>query len=117
MIMNKNMETASLIENLVYKEGKPAVTVLLKTANTKEIRIVMKKGQVMKEHKAPFPIVVEIFEGAINFGVKGEKQLLKKGNLIALEANIPHDLICIEDSIIRLSVSIADSAQRVQNLV
>ncbi|WP_027391459.1 cupin domain-containing protein [Aquimarina latercula] len=110
------MKTASLTESLIYNEDKPAITVLLKTANTKEIRIVMKKGQVMKEHRAPFPIVVEIFEGVLNFGVKGEAQLLKKGNLIALEANIPHDLTSIEDCIIRLSVSTADSVQRVQNL-
>jgi len=116
MIMNKNMKTASLTENLIYNESKPAITVLLKTVNTKEIRIAMKKGQLMKEHKAPFSIVVEIFEGIINFGVEGEKQLLKKGELIALEANVPHDLNCIEDSIIRLSVSISDSVQRVQNL-
>jgi len=117
MIMNRNMKIASLTENLIYGEDKQAVTVLLKTASSKEIRIVMKKGQLMKEHKAPFPIVVEIFEGVINFGIEGEKQLLKKGELIALEANIPHDLNCIEDCIIRLSVSTADSVQRVQNLV
>ena len=72
------MNTASLIGNVAYDENKPAVTVLLKTKASKEIRIVMKQGQSMKEHKAPYPIVVEIFEGSIDFGVKGKKSLLLK---------------------------------------
>jgi len=110
------MNTASLVENITYEENKPAVTVLLKTKTSKEIRIVMKQGQSMKEHKAPYPIVIEIFEGSIDFGVNGEKQLLKKGDLIALDENVPHDLACISDCIIRLSLSVFDSVERVNNV-
>jgi len=111
------MKIASLTQDLVYKDGKPAITVLLKTESSKEIRIAMKKGQSMKEHKAPFPIVVEVFEGVLNFGVNGEKQVLLKGDLIALDASVPHDLNCDSDyCIVRLSVSTADSVKRVQDL-
>lgn len=110
------MNTASLLEQLVYKEDKAAVTHLLTTKTTKEIRIVMKQGQIMKEHKAPYPIVIELFEGNIDFGVNGIKQLLKKGDLIALDENVPHDLTCISDSIIRLSLSILDDVERVNTV-
>uniref|UniRef100_UPI0040482F12 cupin domain-containing protein n=1 Tax=Mariniflexile sp. TaxID=1979402 RepID=UPI0040482F12 len=110
------MNTASLVENITYEENKPAVTVLLKTKTSKEIRIVMKQGQSMKEHKAPYPIVIELFEGSIDFGVNGEKLLLKKGDLIALDENVPHDLTCVTDSIIRLSLSNFDSVERVNNV-
>lgn len=110
------MNTASLVENITYEENKPVITVLLKTETTKEIRIVMKTGQNMKEHKAPHPIVIELFEGSIDFGVNGEKQLLKKGDLIALDENVPHDLTCISDCIIRLSLSIFDSVERVKSV-
>ncbi len=111
------MMTASLTENVTYKDNGPAISVLLQTKMSKEIRILMKKGQFMKEHKAPFPIVVQVFEGLIDFGVQGVKKLLRKGDLIALDENIPHDLACIEDCIVRLSISNMDTADRVKNII
>ena len=112
------INTASLIDNITYQnDEKPTITVLLKTANTKEVRIVMKKGQFMKEHKAPFPIIIEMFEGEIDFGVNGNKQILKKGDMIALESNIAHDLSCISNCIIRLSISVLDKVARVHEVL
>jgi len=110
------MKTGSLTKDLVYNDNKPNITVLLKTKQSKEIRIVMRKGQLMKEHKAPFPIVIEVFEGAIDFGVNGERLQLLKGDMIALDENIPHDLIGIQDSIVRLSLSQKDTVGRVENI-
>lgn len=110
------MNTASLVENITYEENKPAIIVLLKTKATKEIRIVMKMGQSMKAHKAPYPIVIEIFEGSINFGINGKNLVLKKGDLIALDENVLHDLTCISHCIIRLSLSNFDSVERVKNV-
>ena len=110
------MKTASITEALIYTEDKPSITLLLKTDTTKELRIALKKGQLMKEHKAPYPIIIEIFEGEIEFGVNGEQKILKKGALIALDANVPHDLIGLQDSIVRLSISIADTVERVEDV-
>lgn len=111
------MKLASLVNNLEFNEKKPAIQVLMDTDAGKEIRIAFKKGQVMKEHKTPFPIVVEIFEGAIDFGVNGEMHNLKKGDLISLEGGVPHDLKAIEVSTVRLSLNKADSTKRVEGVV
>ena len=113
---NLIMLSTSLLENLTYLENKPKVELVLETEFSKEIRIAFKAGQEMKEHKAPFPIVVEIFEGAIEFGVEGEKHSLKRGDLLTLTANVPHDLVATETSIVRLSLSKKDHASRVQNV-
>ena len=111
------MKTASIVKNLEFNDKRPSITVLMETENTKEIRIALAMGQTMKEHKTPFPIVVQIFEGEIFFGVEGEKLHLKKGDLISLKGNVLHDLVGIENSIIRLSLSKGDSAERVFSLV
>lgn len=111
------MKTASLISNIQYHETRPTIQVLLDTENGKEIRIAFKKDQVMKEHKTPFAIVVEIFEGCIDFGVNGEVHTLNRGDLISLSGGVPHDLTAVKDSIVRLSLNKGDSAKRVEDVV
>jgi hypothetical protein len=52
---------------------------------------------VFKEPKKPFPIVVEYFKGAISFSARGGKQPLLATGIIALDANVRHNLIALED--------------------
>tara|TARA_B100000809_G_scaffold249300_1_gene280415 strand:+ start:14955 stop:15206 length:252 start_codon:yes stop_codon:yes gene_type:complete len=78
---------------------------MMETETSKEIRILFKKGQFIKEHKTGFPIAVAIHQGTISFGVKGESNLLKSGDIIYLDANVPHDLFAEKDSIVRLTLS------------
>lgn len=111
------MKTAEIFKDVIFNKEKPMVQLLLETDFTKEIRIAMQKGTAMKEHKTKFPIVVETVEGNIDFGVKGEVFNLIKGNLIALDGDVPHDLKANEDSIIRLTLSKYDSSKRVEKLV
>ncbi len=111
------MSKISIYKDLEYKETKPATSVLLETDFTKEIRILFKKGQLMKEHKTAFPIVVELIEGAIDFGVQGTIVKLEKGDLISLSGDIPHDLKALENSIVRLTLSKFDTTERVKYVV
>lgn len=111
------MQKTSLTNDITYHSDKPSIKKLMDTPFSKEIRIVFKKGQVMKEHTAPAPIVVEIFEGSIDFGIKGEVQRLHKGDLITLDAKVPHDLKSVEDSIVRLTLSKSDTAERVFSVI
>jgi quercetin dioxygenase-like cupin family protein len=60
--------------------------------------------------------VVHVLEGAIDFGVESETSFLDKGAIIALEGDIPHDLTALQDSVIRLSLSLLDSEKRVENI-
>jgi len=111
------MNKANLLEDLVYNDNKPAIKVLFETDFTKEIRIAMKTGVEMKKHKTSFPIVVEIVQGQIDFGVNDEVLNLKKGDLIALNGSVPHDLKANEDSIVRLTLTKYDETDRVKNVV
>ena len=111
------MKVASFLKDIKYNDKKPALTLLLDTVFTKEIRIVFKKGQVMKDHQAPFAIIVQITEGIINFGVDNETYQLKTGDMISLKPHAVHNLLALENSIVRLSLSKTDSVKRVKEAI
>lgn len=107
------MKQASILADLKYGEERPAISVLFESQTSKEIRVLLKAGQIMKEHKTSFPITVELFEGTLDFGVSGTVYHLKKGDILTLDANVPHDLKAVSDSIVRLTLSKGDLVQRV----
>ncbi|TNE54492.1 MAG: cupin [Bacteroidetes bacterium] len=107
----------SFSENIEYHDERVSTKVILETSFSKEIRILMKQGQIMKEHQAPFPIIVHVLEGAIDFGVQGELHLLIKGDIISLPGKVTHDLKAKQDSVIRLTLSKMDDSERVERVV
>ena len=111
------MIISSLLKDVAYSEAKPVINVLMETEFSKEIRIVFKEGQAMKEHKTAFPITVEMVAGELKFGVKGEELSLTKGDLIALEGNVPHDLKAKTNCILRLTLTKNDDVNRVKKVV
>lgn len=110
------MKKASMYQDLEFLDNKPAVKLILETDFTKEIRILMKKGQEMKEHQTPFPIVVELLDGEIVFGVEGEEYCVKKGDILTLAGGVPHHLLAMEESVVRLTISKLDSTKRVESV-
>jgi len=110
------MEVASFSEALQFGD-KISTKVILESPFSKEIRILLKEGQIMKEHQTKFPIVVQVLEGEIDFGAEGEIHNFKSGGIVALEGNIPHDLTAKKDSVVRLSLSKSDQVKRVENAV
>lgn len=110
------MKTASIYQDLEFNENKPAIKAILETDFTKEIRILMRENQEMKEHQTPFPIVVELLEGEVIFGVEGQNYEVKKGDLLTLSGGVPHNLIAKKESVIRLTLSKLDSSKRVEGV-
>lgn len=108
------MNTASFSDTLAYQDARPKIEVLLESEFTKEIRILMREGQVMKEHKTPFPIVVHLLSGSIDFGVQGKHSTLEAGAILSLEGGVPHDLTARVDSVVRLTLVKRDAVARVE---
>lgn len=111
------MNKFNIYENIEYSNTKVQITSMFESDASKEIRIVFTQGQIMKDHKTSYPITVEIFEGTIEFGVKDESYTLIKGDIVSLEASVVHNLKALEDSIVRLSLSKADSVKRVSGVL
>lgn len=111
------MQIESFNKNIEYGKDKVVTKLLLETPFSKEIRILLAEGQSMKEHKTAYPIAVHVLEGEIEFGVQGNQHTLHEGDIISLEANIPHDLTAKKDSVVRLTLSKSDSVERVEEVV
>ena len=111
------MKIESFNEILEFNDNRIVTKVLLESSFSKEIRILLKKGQIMKEHKAPFPIIIHVLDGEIDFGVQESTHLLKKGDIITLTSNTPHDLTALRDSVVRLTLSKLDKTERVEKVI
>lgn len=110
------MKVASFLKDIKFSDHKPAVSLLLDTDFSKEIRVVFKKGQVMEDHQAPFAIIVQIVKGSIDFGVNNEVKQLSVGDIISLKPQVVHNLIATEESVVRLTLSKSDTVKRVKNV-
>lgn len=110
------MTTANILKDQQYNEDKVAISVLFETATTKEIRILFRKGQVMKKHQTAFPITVQLVKGDLDFGVENKILALTEGDLIALNGGVPHDLLAKTDCIVRLTLSKQDTVDRVRKV-
>ena len=108
------METGSFLQNVVYTEARPKIDVILETPFSKEIRIAMVKDQLMNDHSAPLPIVVCVMKGSIKFGTGASTITLQTGDIVGLEPSVKHNLLALEESVVRLTLSKADSANRVK---
>jgi quercetin dioxygenase-like cupin family protein len=94
-------------------DSKPQIDMMVETPSSKEIRICMASGNVMREHTAPGAIIIMVLEGSVSIASLEKNTLLKAGDMIFFEAQIPHSLEAHEDSVIRLSLSKNDTFKRV----
>ncbi len=111
------MKTANFNTEATFNDSKPAISLMLETDNTKEIRILMKKGQEMRKHTTGFPIVVHLISGAIDFIVEDSTHALEAGAILGLNSKVPHSLLAKEDSMVRLSLAKQDSVSRVTSVI
>lgn len=111
------MDLKSFKDEVEFDASRVKTKVVVETSFSKEIQILLSAGQVMKEHKTPFPILVHLLEGNIDLGVQGTINSMKAGDIIALEGDIPHDLTAKENSIIRLTLSKHDKVERLKEVL
>ncbi|MGF2950267.1 cupin domain-containing protein [Microbacterium alcoholitolerans] len=60
--------------------------------------LTMGEGAVMREHRAPVPILVQVISGRILFRVGGSEYDLTAGGAIQVPAGVLHELEAVEDA-------------------
>ena len=109
------MDTIAFLKDTRFGE-KVQIDKMFETPFSKEIRICMAKGNTMKEHTAPGAITILVLEGTVRINSLQESAELKSGDMVYFDAKIPHSLIALDKSVVRLTLSKNDSEQRVFSL-
>ena len=60
--------------------------------------LTMDSGAIMREHRAPVPILVQVVSGRILFRVGGSNYDLSAGGAIQVPAGVLHELEAVEDA-------------------
>ena len=76
--------------DLTPKADRPGVRRLLKTADTTVVAFAFGPGQGLREHTAAHPILLTCASGAVDFEAAGEVRRLANGQVIRLDARVPH---------------------------
>ena len=77
---------------------------LIGTEHVKVVRMVLKAGKTLPEHKAKGEIVVQCLEGRVVFSTLGKEIEIQPGQLIYLNSAEPHSVRAVEDSSFLLTV-------------
>lgn len=88
----------ALTESLPIEDGALRTGRLFKGTGVTAIRLSFDAGQVMREHTARAPILVQVLEGVIDFDVEGDTIRMAAGAIIHVEALVPHELTAVERS-------------------
>jgi quercetin dioxygenase-like cupin family protein len=54
------------------------------------------KGEGLSEHTAPFDAMVQVIDGKAEITISGKKNILGRGDMIIMPANVPHALYGLE---------------------
>ena len=82
------MENISFNHDLEFDAAQVKTKVLLETMFSKEIRILHSKELSMKEHKAPYPIIIHLLQGSIMLGIEGVHHQLSAGDMVSIEGGV-----------------------------
>lgn len=110
------MRLNNIWEGFPKESEGPNVTTLLDTQTSKELKIEFSKDEMLKEHWTPFPILIEVFEGEIRFVAEGRTHELQRGHILSLGPKVPHSLLAVRNSLVRLTLSKQDTIERVKKI-
>lgn len=83
---------AALIdESLLARAGRSART-LVKEGSLRVTLVALGPGGELREHHADGPITVHVLAGEINVRAGADAWTLEQGDLLSLEAGVPHDV-------------------------
>ncbi len=98
------MLLANMLDGIDFDDEDIAITELMRTAYSKEIRIAMQRHQMMRDHESSHPVAFAVLEGSVRVQFEAGESLLQKGDVLSLEREVVHHLEALEDTVLRLTI-------------
>lgn len=92
-----------------WQKGKRNAMTLLKDQGLRVVLVAMHAGKAISSHQAESPMSVQVVAGRLKFNTDSESVTLKKGQVLALQAGIRHDVEALEESAFLLTLATGQS--------
>lgn len=100
--------TMTVIEGLTHLDVKdgdaPRLEKLVSRPGATVIRMSFAAGQILKDHRAPAPILVQATSGDVSFSTADETVSLVPGTAVHVDEGIMHKLVANTDSVVVLTI-------------
>jgi quercetin dioxygenase-like cupin family protein len=78
---------------------------LFKEQALRVVLVAMHAGTVIPSHRAESPISLQVIEGTIKFSTEAQTLTLSTGQLLTLQAGIPHTVEAVEEAAFLLTLA------------
>ncbi len=85
--------------------AKRRAELLVKSDTLRVVLITALKGSKLNEHNAPGPITIQVVHGEFVLSLEGENRAMQQGDIAIIGPEILHELECIEDGAILLTIA------------
>ena len=103
--MEANMKhRINLLDAVEYSDERVLIDEMISTPSSKEMRVMIQKNQVMRDHASVYPIAINVLEGVVKLSADGNDTVLRRGDLIYMESDTVHHMEAVEDTILRLTL-------------
>ncbi len=96
------MYTFDLQQLATFKENAPSVQIIAQSGHARYVLFSLRAGQGLREHRTSSQISVQILSGQLDFTAQDKTETLNPGQLLLLEADIPHALTAQTDAVMLL---------------
>jgi len=99
-----NRHLADIRAGDAYRGADHAAETLVKEPGLRLVLIALKDGGRMRKHQTHTSITVQVVEGMVRFEVDNRIIQLIAGTVLAVDANLPHNLEAVGESAVLLTM-------------
>ena len=99
------MHVFNLHELAQFNDNNPSVQLIARSGHARQVLFSFRAGQGLREHTTSSQIAVQVISGELLFEANDERCLLAPGQLLLLEAEIPHSVHAKSDVVMLLTMT------------